>query len=73
MADMKTLPKADQERWLEQRGWVPSTRTGVKMWRHPDTGLSYIHTLAIEKALNECRLPADSELNPTVPEPKREP
>lgn len=69
MADIKKLPQADQERWLEQRGWVPTMRSGVKMWKHPDTGVPYWIGVAVDKAIDACKLPADMELNPVLPPP----
>lgn len=72
MADIYKFSKEDQERWLDQRGWQPSDRTGVRMWRHPETGIPYNHIVALRLALEECKLPADTELNPVVPPTTRD-
>jgi hypothetical protein len=36
------------------------------MWRDPDRGVSYHFAMAMKKALEDCRLPADFELTPEV-------
>lgn len=72
MADIAKLNMTDQERWLEQRGWKPTQRSGAKMWKDPDTNIPYVHVVAVRRAMDACKLPADMELDPIVPAPKRE-
>jgi hypothetical protein len=71
---VNTYSKENKEKWLRQRGWTPVRRTSpaIKeedapvLWRDPDRGVSYHFEMAMKKALEDCRLPADFELQPDV-------
>lgn len=58
---VKFLSKEDQEKWLKQRGWI---QEGPVMWEQPSSGLRYGFAMAMQKALEQCSLPADSTLMP---------
>jgi hypothetical protein len=67
MADhVNTYSDEDKQKWLKQRGWTPVQRQPDQptMWRDPDRGVSYHFAMAMKKALEDCRLPADFELRP---------
>jgi hypothetical protein len=66
MADhVNTYSDEDKQKWLRQRGWTPVQRSEtLTMWRDPDRGVSYNFQIAMKKALEDCRLPADFELRP---------
>ena len=68
--DVMFLPEAQQKKWLEQRGYIPSIRDNIVMWRHPETGIRYIFTQALKMALQDCRLPADYQLTVELPSRK---
>lgn len=63
---VNTFSNEDKEKWLRQRGWTPVQRAPNQptMWRDPDRGVSYHFAMAMTKALEDCRLPADFELKP---------
>ena len=67
---VNTYSPEDQRKWLYQRGWRRSDRAnGVEMWRHPEQGVSYVFTMAMKLAKEDCRLPADYELIPDPLDP----
>lgn len=61
---VNTYSREDKLKWLKQRGWVAVERDKQVLWRDPDYGVSYHFDMAMKKALEECRLPADFELKP---------
>jgi hypothetical protein len=73
---VNTYNDEDKKKWLRQRGWTvalrpvppgsPEGTQPTEMWRDPDRGVSYHFAMAMKKALDECRLPADFELKPDV-------
>lgn len=62
--DIKKLPVEKQQQWLEQRGW---RRGKPGMWIDPDTRVPYYFTMALDRAIAECRIDSDLELKPEVP------
>lgn len=52
-----------QEKWLAQRGWKPRG----PWWVHPDSGITYGLSNALQIAQSEARLPADLELKVESP------
>jgi hypothetical protein len=58
---VRFLTQPDQEKWLKQRGWV---RVGDVVWEEPSSGLRFGFAAAFQRAQDQCRLPADSELKP---------
>ena len=36
------------------------------LWRDPDRGVSYHFEMAMKKALDDCKLPGDFELQPDI-------
>lgn len=69
---VNTYKREDKEKWLRQRGWNPVKRPGATeadaqiLWRDPDRGVSYHFDMAMKKALDDCKLPGDFELQPDV-------
>ena len=62
--DIKKLTVEKQRLWLEQRGW----RQGKPgMWIDPDTRVPYYFTMALDRAISECRIDSDLELKVTDP------
>jgi hypothetical protein len=61
--DIKSLPIEKQKQWLEQRGWQPSPDR-PNVYIDPDTRMNFFFTVALDRALAECRLPTDFELKP---------
>ncbi len=53
------LTEADQKKWLQQRGWQPDG----PVWRDPDSGLTYMFTMALDRAKKAAKLPYDLELH----------
>lgn len=53
------LSEKDKVKWLLQRGWIPE---GIG-YREPDTGVTFMFSIAVERAKKECKFPADFELN----------
>jgi hypothetical protein len=67
--DIKVLSREDQQKWMNQRGWVQDeNRPG--MWINPDTRMPLYWIKALDEALAQCRLPADTELRPEEPAKK---
>lgn len=64
MANIIALPPETQEKWIKQRGWQPIQRDKLVLWKDPDSGVPYIFQVAIKKALEACRLPADTDIKP---------
>jgi hypothetical protein len=65
--DIKKLPVEDQKKWLQQRGWCEG-KPG--MWVDPDTRVSYFFSIAVDRAIADCRIDSDMELKPVVPSRK---
>jgi hypothetical protein len=69
---VNTYNDDDKKKWLRQRGWTPAKRPAAKeedsqiLWRDPDRGVSYHFEMAMKKALEDCKLPGDFELQPDV-------
>lgn len=59
--DITSLPKEKQQKWLLQRGWQPADNK-TDIWVDPDTRTESHITVAVKKAIAECRLPSDLEL-----------
>jgi hypothetical protein len=62
--DIKSQPRATQEKWLQQRGWVLRSQ-GV--WIDPDNRMPFAFPVAVDRALSECRIASDFELKPESP------
>lgn len=54
------ITEDEQKKWLKQRGWQPEGPA----WRDPETGMSFMFSMALERAKKACRLPYDFELHP---------
>lgn len=67
--DVMQMEVPDQKKWLEQRGWIPSQRDTIMLWRHPETGVRYVFAQAFKLAMQDCRLPADYQLTPECGKP----
>jgi hypothetical protein len=63
--DIKSQPVENQQKWLRQRGWHPGNTPGT--WIDPDTRTSYITSVAVDRALADCRITSDMELKPDAP------
>lgn len=61
--DIKTLPIEKQKEWLEQRGWKPHDEK-PNVYIDPNTRTPVLFSVALDRAIAECRLAADSELWP---------
>ena len=64
--DISKASLADQTKWLQQRGWQPKAGN-PNVFIDPDTRINYYIKLAIERALADCRVASDSQLNPPNP------
>jgi hypothetical protein len=61
--NIETESRETQEKWLYQRGWRQHGTT----WRHPDTNIPYMLSMALKMAQLDARLPADFELKVESP------
>jgi len=62
--DIKKQPIEIQKKWLQQRGWQPRSD---QIWVDPDTRVGYFFTVALDRALSECRIDSDFQLKPDAP------
>jgi hypothetical protein len=67
--DIMSLPKDKQVKWLAQRGWQADDEK-PDVWIDPDTRAKMYFLMALRKAIENCRLPADMELQPDSPPAK---
>jgi len=65
--DIKKQPVEIQRKWLQQRGWQPRS---IHIWVDPDTRIGYWFTVALDRALADCRIESDYELKPEMPDRK---
>ena len=56
---ISNLPDDKKPLWLKQRGWLQDG----PMWKHPASGIGYNMYFAVKIAKDECRLPADFNLD----------
>jgi len=61
--DIKTLPIEKQKEWLAQRGWQPH-ESKPNVYIDPNTRTACLFSVALDRAIADCRLAADSELWP---------
>jgi hypothetical protein len=61
--DIKKLSVEQQKQWLEQRGWQPHPDK-PNVYIDPNTRMNCLFSVALDRALADCRLAADSELWP---------
>jgi hypothetical protein len=64
--DISKAPIGQQKAWLIQRGWQPDPHK-ANVFLDPDTRVPYFIKVAVDRALTDCRIASDSELNPVVP------
>lgn len=64
--DIKKLPIEQQRLWLEQRGWQRHPEH-AHVWIDPDTRINYHFSIALDRAVADCRIESDTVLKPVVP------
>jgi len=64
--DILKLPKEQQAKWLQQRGWEPHPDR-PNVFFEPSTRATYYLTVALTRALDECHMDSDRELKPEAP------
>ena len=64
--DISKASVEDQKRWLQQRGWEVHPEQ-PNVFIDPDTRINYYLTVAVTRALADCRVASDTELNPANP------
>jgi hypothetical protein len=60
------MPVEKQIEWLKQRGWEPHPET-PNVFIDPNTRVSFYLTVALKRALDDCRVDSDTQLKVKAP------